>query len=306
MDDALNPIDNLHLFFRRLKGISQKTKSYRSRSPVVNARKEEDYQAALAVRAPFLPKIDNCDRHIVSCLQQTGTYTMLIEKLELATTKAMLEKASELSKILQKTAIRNDLYGFSVSLNEHQTIDYPDIFLWGLETKLLDIVENYLGLPVIYRGASLRRDLPEGETRGIRQWHLDREDRRTIKIIIYLNDVDENSSPYEYISQELTSTTLQNIDYYNFDSAIDKIVNSAVLKSQWKAITGEAGTMIFTDMSNTLHRLKPQAKRERFSLTFSYTSNLAPDSWQIAKFSPEQWQQIETKLSKRQKRCLIL
>ena len=56
MDDALNPIDNLHLFFRRLKGISQKTKSYRSRSPVVNARKEEDYQAALAVRAPFLQK----------------------------------------------------------------------------------------------------------------------------------------------------------------------------------------------------------------------------------------------------------
>ncbi|MBD1927467.1 hypothetical protein H6F74_14625 [Trichocoleus sp. FACHB-90] len=78
----------------------------------------------------------------------------------------------------------------------NQIMNHPDIFLWELEERFLNIVENYIGVPVAYHGVSVRRDMLDGEQVGTRQWHIDIEDRRMVKVIVYFNDVNDEGGPY--------------------------------------------------------------------------------------------------------------
>jgi hypothetical protein len=39
--------------------------------------------------------------------------------------------------------------------------NYPDILCWGLNERFLAIAENYIGLPVTYRGVLARLDMPD-------------------------------------------------------------------------------------------------------------------------------------------------
>ncbi|BAZ44958.1 hypothetical protein NIES4102_19750 [Chondrocystis sp. NIES-4102] len=87
--------------------------------------------------------------------------------------------------------------------------------MWALESRLLNIVENYIGLPILYQYFALRRSIADGQYMGRRSWHLDMEDRRTIKIIIYLNDVNSEGGPYQYIPRKITKSAIKQLNYYN-------------------------------------------------------------------------------------------
>ncbi|QFS51869.1 hypothetical protein [Nostoc sphaeroides] len=52
---------------------------------------------------------------------------------------------------------------------------------------------------IAFQGVHLRRDFANQEPVTTELWHLDAEDRRMIKVIIYLNDVRIEHELFEYI-----------------------------------------------------------------------------------------------------------
>ncbi len=117
-------------------------------------------------------------------------------------------------------------------------------------------------------------------------WHLDAEDRRMVKIIIYLNDVSQDNGPFEYIPKsdvsrlmelrirsKIVPKTAKGIVGLN-DAEIEEFIP----RSLWKSCPGSAGTVVFADPKAIFHHGKSR-KQSRSTLFFVYTSNnpLRPD-----------------------------
>ena len=66
-----------------------------------------------------------------------------------------------------------------------------------------------LGGPVRYLGVNVQRRFADGQCVGVRKWHMDIEDRNTMKIIVYLSDVDLGSGPFEYLSRDATKRAVK-------------------------------------------------------------------------------------------------
>jgi hypothetical protein len=158
-----------------------------------------------------------------------------------------------------------------VHASSEQIMKYPQIFLWGLEQRLLNIVENYICLPVAYQGVYFRRDIANQLEAGSRLWHIDQEDRKILKIIIYLNDVSEDYGPFQYIPKSLTSKISDSLKYTS-GYIQDKIMQGVISSEVYKSCTGIAGTVIIAETSNIFHRGKPPINSDRFAIFFDYTS----------------------------------
>ena len=178
------------------------------------------------------------------------------------------------------------------------------MLFWALESKLLDIIENYIGLPILYQGFAIRRSIADGQYSGVRRWHIDWEDRRIIKIIIYLNDVTEGGGPYEYISRDKSARAIKALNYYNLGYISDAAMSEAIPIEDWIACLAKTGSAIISDSSSVFHRAQPPTKKERFSITFCYTSTTPQVIWRGRKSSREQWEIIDRSLNQRQKACL--
>jgi hypothetical protein len=157
--------------------------------------------------------------------------------------------------------------------------DLPEFYNWGNNQRLIDIIENYIGLPVAFHGVHLRKDFPNQHQFGTLLWHKDSEDRRMVKVIIYLNDVKRKHGPFEYIPLSLTSLPNLNslrINYQLNKSGYlginDEQVRKIVPESAWKSCTGSAGTVLIADPRTTLHHGTIRTE-ERLALFFVYTAN---------------------------------
>jgi hypothetical protein len=146
--------------------------------------------------------------------------------------------------------------------------DYPEVPLWGLQEPLLDLIENFIGSPLVCMGASLRRDLAIPDSSGTRRWHIDPNDRRYPKIILYLNDVYQDSGPFQYIP----SFFHKELDEFRGVKSVSmQEMVAQVSPEYWCSVYGRAGTVIFVDTANLFHR-GAVPRKERYTLFFSYTS----------------------------------
>jgi hypothetical protein len=260
------------------------------------------YKTDLMKYAGRLPELVEGDRAVVERLQTEGTCITSLENLAIPSTPKMLDAANSiLPELLTIPTKKNRAYSRA---NAEQLVQSPDLFLWGLEDRLLDILENYLGLPVAYHGVSFRRDVADGSQQGTRQWHIDIEDRRMAKIIVYLNNVGLENGPYEYISKSLTPPPW--VFKRNYGFIPDDVVEKAVPPSKWTACTGSAGTVVFTDTCGVFHRGRMPTQSERLAMFFTYTSRRPkhPEDCNSI-LSHEQLVEISKPLSDRQKECIF-
>lgn len=254
--------------------------------------KRENYQHRL-------PQLSNQDAQIVSTLRQSGVYLTSLAELRLPHTKRLLK---------EMTVLHPHLYTLSNLSNWREGIPasrkflHPEILLWGLQERLLNIVENYIGLPLLFHGVDLRRDAADAPLTDARHWHRDIDDERMVKVIIYLNNVGVTGGPYEYIPRSYTEHLNTALDYksgFISDEAIAEIIPP----QNWQTCVAKAGSIIITDPCNVFHRAKP-AQRNRYSITFGYTSRIPKVFLSEFQLSPEEWQRITPQLSKRQIACL--
>lgn len=259
------------------------------------------YRVDLVKHTRNLPELSSVDLAGVEALRSEGNFITSLDTLALPSTPQLLEAAQTL--LPQIPTIPHKKETAYARATSAQIMGYPDIFCWGLEERLLNIVETYIGLPVAYHGVSFRRDLADGNQIGTRQWHIDIEDRRMIKVIVYMNQVNSEGGPFEYIPKPLTPSA-RSLKYAHGYLA-DEVIEQVVPASQWVSCQGSAGTVIFTDTCSVFHRGKVPTGSDRCAMFFSYTSRQPKNPGYIKSgFSPVELSQLTSRLSDRQKKCV--
>jgi hypothetical protein len=216
----------------------------------------------------LLPPLGTGDRALVRALARDGGVVTSLAALAIPGTAAMVAAADRLMATLSgRPPVKG---GFGVQATPAEIDAYPDLIRWGMDEHLLAIVGNYIGLPVIYRGLTVRRDLVGGEQVETRLFHRDNEDNRIVKIIVYLNDVDEAGGPYEFIPRSVAPASWR--IPVSGSRANDEAVSRVVPRSRWVPCSGARGTAVLTDTCRVFHRGRIAKSTDRQALFFCYNS----------------------------------
>ncbi|MDD1428324.1 phytanoyl-CoA dioxygenase family protein [Dolichospermum sp. ST_sed9] len=246
---------------------------------------ELSYRVSLGKHQKNLPALSPEDKLIVDLLKKTGVYVTSLQELGLSSTTKMLATANSCVDTMVNP---RDIHAGYKLPQIYTVTDLPEFFNWGIETRLQNIIENYIGLPIAFHGVHVRKDFPNEKQLETLLWHKDSEDRRMIKVIIYLNDVTEKHGPFEYIP--LPTNALEKVKNYQVDYELwrtnflginDEKMKKIIPKSAWKSCPGKAGTVIFADVRNILHHGTIRTE-ERSTLFFTYTAN-APKRPELCK-----------------------
>jgi hypothetical protein len=267
-------------------------------------RSDTFYQALLEQFSQQLAPLDSTAQTIVAALNTEGIFITNLSDFKLPLTAELLAGINGLLPELKETPCPIERE-FLIEVPNDRLLQYPAIFQWGLNDRLLNIVENYLQLSVAYHGVYFRRDLNNNVVARSRQWHLDKEDRRMLKVIIYLHDVDERGGPLQYIHSDWTSVIAQSI-HYDYGRVTDSMMEQVIPASQWISCVGKAGTVILFDPARMFHRGKLPVSSDRFTLFFDYTSRYPERPYYCKScFSVQEMATVLHHTSERQKQCVL-
>ncbi|MDB9376231.1 2OG-Fe(II) oxygenase [Nodularia sphaerocarpa] len=254
--------------------------------PFIRYQEDLAYQAAVKNHIVNLPILAKADLDIVDRIKNEGVVITSLAELGISSTPDILAAAKNLIPQIPPN-ISGQKNVFVVHATSQQIMEYPEIFLWGLEQRLLNIVENYLGLPVAYNGVYFRRDIANQIEQGSRLWHIDREDRKILKIIIYLNDINEYTGPLQYIPQDLTLEIVKSLKYTS-GYIQEQTMREFVSPENYKSCTGSVGTVIFAATGSIFHRGKLPITSDRFAIFFDYSSRRQKKRYYMANSLPSQ------------------
>ena len=252
---------------------------------------ELPYRIALVKHNRQLPTLTPSERTMVETCKREGICVTSLQELGLGTTAKMLESAQEQLAVMESVHSTNA----DQTLGDEASPMYPQIFAvkdlpnfahWGEESALLRIVENYIGLAVAFQGVHLRRDFSNKKPITTELWHRDLEDRRMLKAIVHLTDVEEAHGSFEYIPksqmsfgrslriqlaviwQIVRSRLAGKRDVIGID---DQTLNQVVPQSEWQACVGSAGTVLLVDPTAIFHHGRSR-QAGRSTLFFVYTA----------------------------------
>ncbi|MDP3764348.1 MAG: phytanoyl-CoA dioxygenase family protein [bacterium] len=168
-------------------------------------------------------------------------------------------------------------------------LDNPFVAL-ALDSRILEIVNSYLGLFSKFRIFTLNVTVPVGvgiEAIKSQRWHRDPEDKKMCKVFLYLNDVDEQAGPFTYVIGSQHGGPWRNIfpqrppkGFYPPAGSVER----KIPKENVKTITGKAGTLVFCDTSG-LHKGGLATTKERVMFTACYSSQAS--LWPVMYRYPE-------------------
>jgi hypothetical protein len=232
------------------------------------------YQSALRSHQSALPELTENHWQIVTDLEREGVSVTTLEALNLPHTAQFFQSAKALAAELDVQSRLPAYRGkHTLTATDQQLLKYPEIFGWGVNETLLQIVTRYLQLPVAYDGLSYYFSVADGKEEGPRKWHRDKEDRRMVKICIYLNDVDEWGGPYECVYPHINTQLRQQLPEYQVLSHQQMLALLGHPQTTWsRSYPGTASTVILTDTARFYHRGKPPLHRNRAAIFFSYFS----------------------------------
>jgi len=258
-----------------------------------------------------LPPLADGDAAIVQNLRQQGVYATSLAAMGIPHANQFLTAVDGVVNQLPPTSsvtfagersVNSHCVGFSAA----QMLAHPDIFAWGLQQRWLNLAENYLRQPAAYLGCVVRHDAANQAQVGIRLWHQDAEDYKVLKVLIYLNDVDEMGGPFEYIPRQQTPSYQA---FRHLGGLIkDDHMAQVVPRQQWQSCVGPRGTALLMDAANIFHHATvPHC--DRASITFAYTTATPKNKAKCESWCPQQdntlWKTLQAKLTPRQKVALV-
>lgn len=179
----------------------------------------------------------------------------------------------------------------------------PDIYRAGLAPAMLDLAEAWLGGACLYLGASLKRETVGSVAAGTRRWHLDIEDARMLRVLVYLTPVPAGGGPLEYLTPADTRTACAGLHYrsgYVADAALARLVP----ESAWLTVEGEAGDAVVFDGTSVFHRAQAPVVADRLSITYAYTSRKPYELRLSARLAAAARRDLVTVLDARAAACL--
>jgi hypothetical protein len=235
------------------------------------------YERQVAQHKPSLPQLPDLDAQIVAGLERNGVHITSLAALALPDTDKMLPSAQQLMEVYAARSARGEFRNrYTTQADDGELMQHPQIFWWGLNQRLLRIVEAYLGLPVGYDGLNFFYTVADGRQVGARRWHRDLEDRRIVKVTVYLHDVGEDDGPYEILHRDFPGS--QSLLDFNYpvltQEELEQKLGAAISDDDVTSCTGPAGTVIFSDPASYYHRGKPAVSRDRCAIFYNYMSRV--------------------------------
>ncbi|WP_127129839.1 hypothetical protein [Georgenia sp. SYP-B2076] len=250
--------------------------------------------------ASRLPPLSAEDAAVVSRLRADAIHVTTLGELALPGTAELCEGLERLATAL---ASRPPLPGGTVRPSMDELVADPRVWQFGLSERMLAIAENYLGMPARYYGADVRREIADGEAHDVRQWHRDIEDRSTLKILVWLNDVDEDGGPFAYIPVDRSQEVVDRLHYVaGFVS--DARMRQVEPEQEWRTCPGPRWTAVMADNCRLVHRATPPRARDRYSVTFTWTSRHPVKTMPQAPMTDAQARRASAGLTARQLACL--
>jgi len=243
------------------------------------------HQIDLLRHAKNLPPLNPSEQAIVAACRQEGVYITSLEAIENPATAPMLNAAEQQLAVMEVMATRA-AQGQKLGTVEHPALpqiftvtDLPEFSNWGRDPRMLRLVENYVGLPIAFQGVHLRRDFANEKPVTTELWHRDDEDRRIIKVFIYLTEVGAENRPFEYIPRSRVSRlkTRQILSKITASRKAARLgINDAgmamlIPQSEWRACPCPAGTVVFADTRSVFHHGKSR-RLSRSAIFFVYTA----------------------------------
>lgn len=146
--------------------------------------------------------------------------------------------------------------------------------------RLGALADRYFGFPAQYFHSSLQVTLPVGDKNPEKsqRWHRDPEDKRVLKVFLYLNDVDESAGPFVYVRESRHGLKYGNvfpqrppIGRYPPKEEVEKRIDPRDIAVG----TGKAGTLVFADTTG-LHYGGYAREKERVMFTAGWRSYASP------------------------------
>ena len=239
-----------------------------ARVPALRDRTDRQYAELLQQHQALLPSPPVGDREIVEALRTNGVRVTSLDAIDAPGTPLL---QAELERLVGELADLHAEGQHTLRLPLERVLESSAVWQWGLSDRLLDLAESYLGLPARYYGADLRREVGTGQAVGVRQWHRDVEDRRMLKILVWLNDVDADGGPTQYVDRTHTDRLTDELRYVSGFVDDDRLA-ALVPRDEWRSAIGPTWTAVVADTRSVFHRATPPVARDRYSVTFSYTS----------------------------------
>lgn len=287
------------------RGLSRRIAT-RTRIAAAHVRHRADQLRHLRRR----PAVSAIGRHILAELQREGVAAVPLEALPFASNRALLDAIPMVSQHLDRLdrTVRSTLEyenGFEhcIPINPSTiATHFPELFMWGLDDSLLDIVESFVGLDVAYHGVCIRKEIVDGKAVGTRLWHKDCEDIDVLRVLIYLNDVlDDASGPFEYVPRHSTPSYR---DFHGIDAIDDAEMKRVVPEWRWRRVKGPRGTVVFAAAARFFHRGRVPSTARKIA-SFCYTSRHPSDERLCRAYSFESGiPYLHEPLTSRQRACL--
>lgn len=171
------------------------------------------------------------------------------------------------------------LYTYYGTEDESKPIDLDNPFVqFYLSEKLLQLVVSYLGyIPQLYE-IYIEKTVPVGDASPTfsQNWHRDPEEKKTLKIFLYLNDVNIDSGPFTYLlgSQPTAKSKLaklfpQKLPHGSYPES--ESIKKSVPDGSYYIATAEKATLIFCDTAG-IHRGGHAIKYDRIMSTAFFPS----------------------------------
>ena len=187
--------------------------------------------------------------------------------------------------------------------NEAALIKCPDFYRLGLSPAILDLAEACLGLECLYLGATLKREVADGHIAGTRQWHLDIEDEKLFRILIYLTPVTADGGPFEFFPRA-ASRTIKDRLHYRSGYVTDARMNAVAPMQLLQRCIGDAGDAVVFDGAGVFHRGCLPLGQDRYSITFAYCSRRPLELRPSARLPTTLHKTFLTTLTSRQRRAV--
>jgi hypothetical protein len=162
-------------------------------------------------------------------------------------------------------------------LEDKPVLSLQNQFLvFSLRNEILRIVCGYLGMFCRLLSLNAWCNVPmTGPDRFSQRWHRDPDDKKLLKLFLYLRDVDETTGPFCYIPGSHNGGPFkkihpQTIDVSNYPS--DGVIEKAFPHNHRLVCVGKAGTLIFCDTTG-FHKGGHPTKDFRLLFNAVYMTN---------------------------------
>lgn len=276
---------------------------------MVEDRLSTAYERAKNRYKAKLPKLSAVDAEIIAGLERDGVVMTSLTALGLPNSDEMFSSGRKLADVYAERSARGEFRDqYTVQADADEVISNSGIFRWGLNERLLQIAETYLGLPVGYDGINIFYTVADGRQSGARRWHRDIEDRRMLKVAVYFNDVDVDGGPLEILHRRFPDGDVMSGSGY-------PVLTHEALETQLGTFrdgdittcVGPAGTVIFSDLATHYHRGRPAISRDRCAVFYNYISHrpLRPFFCERSVVSRGQVAQLVADMSPHQRACAL-